>query len=60
MPVSQAQRAAMLDSYSSREAVEQALSVLAGGPLSPRLREQVIEDTLRGAPAAKRPGLNAT
>jgi pimeloyl-ACP methyl ester carboxylesterase len=23
--------------------------VLAGGPLSPKLREQVIEDTLRGA-----------
>ena len=34
--------------------VEQSLSVLAGGPLLPKLREQVIEDTLRGAPAAKR------
>jgi len=54
MPVPDAQRAAMLDSYGSREGVEQALSVLAGGPLSPKLREQVIEDTLRGVPAAKR------
>jgi len=54
MPVPQAQRAAMLDSYGSREGVEQALSVLAGGPLSPEHRERVIEDTLRGAPAAKR------
>jgi pimeloyl-ACP methyl ester carboxylesterase len=54
MPVPEPQRAAMLASYSSREGVEQALFVLAGGPLSPQLREQVIEDTLRGAPAAKR------
>jgi pimeloyl-ACP methyl ester carboxylesterase len=53
MPVPEAQRAAMLDSYGSREGVEQALSVLAGGPLSPKLREQVIEDTLRGAAGAK-------
>jgi 3-oxoadipate enol-lactonase len=57
MPVPEAQRAAMLFSYSSREGVEQALSVLAG---SPKLREQVIEDTLRGAPAASGPGPNAT
>jgi pimeloyl-ACP methyl ester carboxylesterase len=42
MPVPEAQHAAMLDSYSSREGVEQALSVLAGGPLSPKLREQVL------------------
>jgi hypothetical protein len=28
--------------------------VLAGGPLSPTIREQVIEDTLLGVPAAKR------
>jgi pimeloyl-ACP methyl ester carboxylesterase len=54
MPVPEAQRAAMLDSYGSREGVEQALSVLAGGPLAPKLREQVIEDTLRGAAGAKR------
>jgi pimeloyl-ACP methyl ester carboxylesterase len=54
MPVPEEQRAAMLVSYSSREGVEQALSVLAGAPLSPELREQVIDDTLRGAPGAKR------
>jgi 3-oxoadipate enol-lactonase len=54
MPVPKAQRAAMLESYGSREGVEQALSVLAGGPLSPTIREQVIEDTLLGVPAAKR------
>jgi pimeloyl-ACP methyl ester carboxylesterase len=53
MPVPEAQRAAMLESYGSREGVEQALSVLAGGPLSPGHREQVIQDTLRGMPAAK-------
>ena len=54
MPERQEQRAAMLESYASREGVEQALSVLAGRSLSPALREQVIEDTLRGKPDAKR------
>jgi len=54
MPVSEAQRAGMLASYSSREGVLQALEVLAGVPLPKELREQVIEDTLRGAPQAKR------
>jgi 3-oxoadipate enol-lactonase len=54
MPVPEAQRAAMLESYGSREGVQQALSVLGGGPLPVKLREQVIEDTLRGAPDAKR------
>ena len=54
MPVPPEQRAAMLESYGSREGVLQALSVLIGQSLSPELREQVIEDTLRGAPAAKR------
>jgi 3-oxoadipate enol-lactonase len=54
MPVPKEQRAAMLDSYASREGALQALSVLAGKPLSPELREHVIEDTLRGAPSAKR------
>lgn len=54
MPVPERQRAAMLESYGSREGVLQALSVLAGGPLSPELREQVIEDTLRGTAGAKR------
>lgn len=53
MPVPAAQRADMLASYSSREGVLQALSILAGSPLSSELREQVIEDTLRGAQGAK-------
>jgi pimeloyl-ACP methyl ester carboxylesterase len=53
MPVPEAQRSSMLNSYGSREGVLQALSVLAGGPLATELREQVIEDTLAGAPWAK-------
>jgi pimeloyl-ACP methyl ester carboxylesterase len=44
----------MLESYGSRDGVQQALSVLAGRSLSSTLREQIIEDTLRGAPGAKR------
>jgi pimeloyl-ACP methyl ester carboxylesterase len=48
------QREAMLISYQSREGALQALSVLAGSPLSAELREQVVADTLRGAPEAKR------
>jgi pimeloyl-ACP methyl ester carboxylesterase len=54
MPVPQKQRAGMLASYGSREGVLGALAVLAGAPLPDELREQVIEDTLRGAPEAKR------
>lgn len=47
-------RAAMLASYQSREGVEHAISILAGRPLNDAEREQVIADTLAGAPAAKR------
>ncbi len=47
-------RAGMLASYQSREGVQQALAVLAGSPLPHALREQVIADTLRGEPEAKR------
>lgn len=54
MPVPAEQRAAMLASYGSREGVEQAISVLAGRPLSDAEREQVVADTLAGAPCAKR------
>jgi hypothetical protein len=43
----------MLESYTSREGVLQALSVLAGTPLSDELREQVIENTLGGTLEAK-------
>jgi pimeloyl-ACP methyl ester carboxylesterase len=54
MPVPEARRDGMLDSYRSREGVQQALMVLGGSPLSAVSRERVIEDTLRGAPGAKR------
>jgi pimeloyl-ACP methyl ester carboxylesterase len=59
MPVPEGQRAGMLESYGSREGVLQALSVLAGNQLPSELREQVIEDTLRGCPRPNAPGLNA-
>lgn len=48
------QRASMLASYQSREGVKQAISILAGRPLSGSEREQIIADTLAGAPGAKR------
>ncbi len=54
MPVPADQRAAMLASYDSRDGVEQAISVLAGRELDDDQREQVIADTLAGAPGAKR------
>jgi pimeloyl-ACP methyl ester carboxylesterase len=54
MPVPETIRAGMLQSYGSREGVLQALAVLGGDALPSELREQVIEDTLRGAPEAKR------
>ena len=53
MPVPEAVRAGMLQSYGSRGGVLQALAVLGGESLSSELREQVIEDTVRGAPGAK-------
>jgi 3-oxoadipate enol-lactonase len=53
MPVPEAVRAGMLQSYGSREGVLQALAVPGGEALPNELREQVIEDTLRGAPEAK-------
>jgi pimeloyl-ACP methyl ester carboxylesterase len=59
MSVPEAQRAAMRASYGSREGGLQALSVLAGGPLPDDLREQVIEDTLRGAMEDISAGLDA-
>jgi 3-oxoadipate enol-lactonase len=53
------QRASMLESYQTRAGVLQALSVLAGSALPDSLRDQVIDDTLRGAAGAKRPGRRA-
>jgi pimeloyl-ACP methyl ester carboxylesterase len=47
-------RAGMLASYQSRVGVIEALKVLAGPTLGDAQREQVIEDTLRGDPSAKR------
>jgi pimeloyl-ACP methyl ester carboxylesterase len=54
MPAPEALRAGMLKSYRSREGVLQALTVFGGESLPSELREQVIEDTLRGADDAKR------
>ena len=54
MPTPEAVRRSMLEQYSSREGALQALTVLGGDSLPSQLREQVIEDTLRGAPEAKR------
>jgi pimeloyl-ACP methyl ester carboxylesterase/ketosteroid isomerase-like protein len=46
-------RAAMLHAYDTRESVGAVLDqVLSGSPLAPEQREQVIEDSLRGAPQA--------
>jgi 3-oxoadipate enol-lactonase len=54
MEVPAPQRAAMLESYQTREGVLQALGVLTASPLPETLREQVISDTLAGHPDAKR------
>jgi pimeloyl-ACP methyl ester carboxylesterase len=55
------QRAAMASSYASRESVSWVLdNVLTATPLSPAHREQVIADSLRGAPQAKAAWPNAT
>lgn len=48
-----AQRNAMLESYQSPAGVETALSILTARRLSPKLRRQVVDDTLSGSPAAK-------
>jgi len=53
MPVPEAARQAMLESYGSRAGVQQALQILAFRPLSGEDQESVIEDTLRGLPDAK-------
>jgi len=54
MPVPETVRAGMFQQYSSRAGALEALAVLGGDSLPSQLREQVIEDTLRGAPEAKR------
>lgn len=54
MEVPQEQKDAYLKSYLSAEGLETALTVLAHRQLSPELRQQVVDDTLGGAVAAKR------
>lgn len=52
--LSDEQRAIQLSAYDSRESVGWVLdNVLTGSPLAADRREQVIEDSLRGAPQAK-------
>ena len=53
LPVPEAQRQMMLDSYQSREGVEAALNILSGKPLNREFHKQVIEDTLSGTAEAK-------
>jgi pimeloyl-ACP methyl ester carboxylesterase len=48
------QRDGMLDSYQSEAGVDVALSIVTHRKLSPELRQQVVDDTLGGAPGAKR------
>ena len=47
------QRDAILESYQTPAGVEFAFSILTSRQLSPALRQQVIDDTLGGSPAAK-------
>ena len=54
MDVPQEQRDAYLESYLSPAGVGNALTILSYRALSPALRQQVIDDTLRGALPAKR------
>jgi len=53
MAVPKEQREAILESYRSPAGIEFALSILTSRQLSPELRQQVIDDTLSGSPAAK-------
>ncbi|TDN69507.1 alpha/beta fold hydrolase [Paraburkholderia sp. BL10I2N1] len=54
------QRAAMTTTYDSRESIAWVLdNVLSANPLKPIYREQVIADSLRGAPQAKAAWPNA-
>ena len=54
MLLSDAQRATLAGAYQTRESVEFVIDhVLTAKPLNAAYREQVIEDSLRGAPQAK-------
>ena len=52
--VPEEQRQGMIESYQTREGAEAVIGHLSAAPLSDLYREQVIEDTLCGAPNAKR------
>lgn len=55
LPLATAQRDAMVHAYDDAASIGATLDhVLTAGPLPPALRSQVVEDSLRGAPAAKR------
>ncbi len=55
LPLATAQRDAMTHAYDDAASIHATLDhVLTAGPLPPALRSQVVEDSLRGAPAAKR------
>ncbi|CCD90824.1 Alpha/beta hydrolase fold (fragment) [Bradyrhizobium sp. ORS 375] len=54
MALPEAQREMMIRAYDSRATIEATIdNVLTAKPLPPELREQVIADSLKGAPAAK-------
>ena len=55
MTVPEEQRKQMIEAYCTREGVEALIQhVLTAVPIPQGLREIIIEDTLRGAPQAKR------
>ena len=55
LPLAAAQRDAMVHAYDDAASIQDTLDrVLTAGPLPHTLRSQVVEDSLRGAPAAKR------
>jgi pimeloyl-ACP methyl ester carboxylesterase len=55
MAVPEEQRKQMIESYGTRQAVELLIEhVLTAVPIPEKFREMIIEDTLRGAPQAKR------
>jgi pimeloyl-ACP methyl ester carboxylesterase len=53
LQVPEQQKVDMIEFYQSREGVHTAIQFLAKLPLTEAQREQVVEDVLRGAPAAK-------
>jgi pimeloyl-ACP methyl ester carboxylesterase len=55
MAVPEEQRKQMIEAYGTRQAVELLIEhVLTAVPIPEKLREMIIEDTLRGSPQAKR------